>query len=277
MSQTVLLYEKGDPTLLDNYRPITLTNAIYKLWTTCIVILATDCIETRKILSPKQEGFRADSSCARAVTHLSLCVEDAHTSKRDIVMCYLDFKGAFPSADQYLLVRTLNFLGLPDDFINIITNLYHGATTEFITPHGHTPPIGIRRGTLQGDTLSPFLFTIFMEPLLRWLAVGSRGYRPSYQPHKPTASIITYDDHGYADDISITAGSILNLKIQLQKLHLFSQYTGLQLETTKCEATGALWALGNPLTHNNLDMLQAQITSIKFLDGTRIKYLPPNK
>ena len=106
-----------------------------------------------------------------------------------------------------------------------------------MTIHGNTDLIQMLRGTLQGDTLSPFLFTIFMEPLLRWLAVGSRGYRPSYQPHKPTASIITYDDHGYADEISITAGSIQNLKIQLKKLHLFSQYTGLQLETTKCETT----------------------------------------
>ncbi len=51
-SHTILLYKKGDPTQLDNYRPITLTNAIYKLWTTCIVILATDSIESRKILSP---------------------------------------------------------------------------------------------------------------------------------------------------------------------------------------------------------------------------------
>jgi hypothetical protein len=54
-----------------------------------------------------------------------------------------------------------------------------------------------------------------MEPLLRWLAVGSKGYRPSYQPHKSTATIITYDDHGYAYDVNITNGSIQNLKIQL--------------------------------------------------------------
>ena len=38
-----------------------------------------------------------------------------------------------------------------------------------------------------------------------------------------TFTIITYDDRGYADDVSITAGSIQYLKIQLQKLHLFSQ------------------------------------------------------
>ncbi len=51
-SHSILLYEKGDPSELGDYRPITLANALYKLWTTCIVILATDYIESRKIPSP---------------------------------------------------------------------------------------------------------------------------------------------------------------------------------------------------------------------------------
>ena len=146
-----------------------------------------------------------------------------------------------------------------------------------MTIHGNTAPLSIFRGTLQGDTLSPFLFTIFMEPLLRWLAVGSRGYKPIYQPHKSTSAVITYDDHGYADDVSIAAGTIQDLKIQLKKLNLFSQYTGLQLETSKCEATGSLWTQGNSLNHKNQTTLQEQVSSITFMDGTHIKYLPPNK
>ncbi len=132
-SHTILLYKKGDPTTLDNYRPITLANAIYKLWTTCVVILATDYIESRKIMSPEQEGFRAERSYARAVTHLKICVEDAHTSKNDIVLCYLDFKGAFPSIHNKQLVRVLDFLGLPQDFTRFISNLYSGASTCFVT------------------------------------------------------------------------------------------------------------------------------------------------
>jgi len=58
-SRTILLFKKGDPTRLDNYRLISLANALYKLLTTCIVILATDYLESRKISSPEQEGFRA--------------------------------------------------------------------------------------------------------------------------------------------------------------------------------------------------------------------------
>jgi hypothetical protein len=116
-----------------------------------------------------------------------------------------------------------------------------------------------------------------MEPLLRWLVVGSRGYKSTYQTSKSTSTIITFDDHGYADDVSITTGTIQDLIIQLKKLHLFSQYTGLQLETSKSEATGSLWAQGNPLNHRNQTMLQEQINSITFMDCTHIKYLSPNK
>ena len=77
--------------------------------------------------------------------------------------------------------------------------------------------------------------------------------------------------------MSITAGSIQDLKIQLKKLHLFSRYTGLQLETSKFEATGSLWAHDNPLNQKNWTMLQEQINSITFVDGTHIRYLPPKK
>jgi hypothetical protein len=174
-SHTILLNKKGDPTLLDSYRPITLANAIYKLWTICIVILATDYIESRKILSPKQEGFRTDRSCARAVTHLSLCVEDAHANINNVVLCYIYFKGAFPSTDHKQLVRTLEFLGLPNDFTLLISNLYSGASTQFITPHGRTSPVEIGRGTLQGDPLSPLIFDIMIEPLIRWLDTVDKG------------------------------------------------------------------------------------------------------
>jgi hypothetical protein len=51
--------------------------------------------------------------------------------------------------------------------------------------------------------------------LLRWLTDGRKGYRPPSQLPESTATIITYDDHGYANDESITSGSIQNLKIQI--------------------------------------------------------------
>jgi hypothetical protein len=88
---------------------------------------------------------------------------------------------------------------------------------------------------------------------------------------------MSYDDHGYADGISITTGTLDNLQIQIKKLRQLSKYTGLELKTTKCEVTGALWGYGNPTSKENTHLLSSQISTIKFEDGTPIKYLPPNK
>ena len=88
---------------------------------------------------------------------------------------------------------------------------------------------------------------------------------------------MTYDDHSYANDISMTTGTIENIQIQIKKLHLFSKYTGLELGTSKCEATWAIWGYENPLCKANNNLTMNQIRRIKFEDVTNIKYLPLNK
>ena len=84
---------------------------------------------------------------------------------------------------------------------------------------------------------------------------------------------MTYDDHGYADDISITTVTLESLQIQINKLHLFSKYTGQELDTSKCEATEALWGYGNPMSKTDTNLFINQISTIKFEDGTNIEYL----
>ncbi len=85
---------------------------------------------------------------------------------------------------------------------------------------------------------------------------------------------MTHDDHGYADDISITTGTLENLQI---KLHLLSKYIGLELETSKCEATVVLQGYEKPMSKANANILTNLISTIKFEDRANIKYLPPKK
>ena len=66
-------------------------------------------------------------------------------------------------------------LGFPTDAIEVVKDLYTQARTSIQTPHGPTKEIYVDRGTLQGDSLSPFLFILYIEPLLRWLKAGNRG------------------------------------------------------------------------------------------------------
>lgn len=56
--------------------------------------------------------------------------------------------------------------------------MYTGASTRLRILGRKTEPVPFRCGTIQGDVLSPVLFNIFLNTLLRWLDIGSAGYVP---------------------------------------------------------------------------------------------------
>jgi len=93
--------------------------------------------------------------------------EYAKNFKRNIYTTYSDFKGAFGGMDHRILFQLMKDYEFQDSYIAACRQLYSVSNTYYMTIHGNTAPLPIYRGTLQGDTLSPFLFTIFMEPLLR--------------------------------------------------------------------------------------------------------------
>jgi hypothetical protein len=166
-----------------------------------------------------------------AITHLSLCIEDARTHDKDILIAYLDFTQAFPSADHTQLARTLRFLGIPEDYIFIVTNLYKGAHTTFQTPHRYTRLIKVLRGTLQGDPLSPLLFFLMVEPLIRWLKSLNNGYTLS-------SNHLTLSNRWYAKDFTLIASTVTDLNTQLDTVNAFNELSGIHLNISNCRLIG---------------------------------------
>jgi len=164
-----------------------------------------DYIEANKIIIPDQEGFRQGKSCSRAITHSILSIEDAHAHNKDILIAYIDFNQVFPSADHLHFERTLHFLGIPEDFIFIVANLYKGAHTTFETLHGKIRKIPVLRGTLQRDPLSTLLFILTVEPLIRWLKSLQKGYTL-------TSNKLNLSSKWYGSDL--VAHNITDLNIQ---------------------------------------------------------------
>mgnify|MGYP001950475181 CR=1 FL=1 len=225
-------------------------NCTLKLWTGMLTRAGASFAALNRIISLNQDGFQAHCGIENSLSSLIAILEDALHNHRDIYIAYIDFKCAFNAVDHDILFRFMTDLGMPDEFVDTCRHLYSCSSTAYMTPYGPTPPISVDRGTLQGDTLSPFLFLLFMEPLLRWLQIGSRGYQPTpfqvqdgnpeHLPHT-----YTYDGHAYADDISIVTDTVPNMERQVQKLQHFSDFTCTQPNPPKCAVTGALHSQGN--------------------------------
>ncbi len=165
-SRTVLLYKKGNATLLQNWRPIALANTLYKTWTSMVTLVRSTYGECQGIIGSSQEGFRRYHNTSRQVQMATLMIEDAALYHRDVYSLYIDFSSAFNTVNHQQLLEIMASLGFPEAAIrNICRSMYTNATTVIATPFGDTDPVSIGRGTIQGDTLSPYLFLIFIEPL----------------------------------------------------------------------------------------------------------------
>ena len=159
-------------------------------------------------------------------------LEDVKFSKQDIYLLYIDFTNAFGSIDYTRLLAIMADLGYPEDAITIIGNIYSESYTKIIGSHfDPTQPIPIQRGTIQGNTLSPYLFILFLEPLLRWLARDNQGY--NFRTSNNTIS-----SAAYADDLVTISSNIAHIQPQLEKIDKFCKWAGMGLGINKCALIG---------------------------------------
>ena len=231
-SNTILIYKKGNSSHLSNHHPIALANTIYKLFTSTLTSILSTYRELNQILYNSQEGFRQERCTSRQIQMLIAALEDSKFSSQDIYLLYIDFTNAFGSIDHARLLAIMEDLGYPLDSVKLIDNIYANSHTTFIGTHFiKTKLIPVQRGTIQGDTLSPYLFLIFLEPLLRWLDRDNSGY--TFKTSKTTIGSTTY-----ADDLAVISSSINHIQPQLNKIVKFCLWAGLGLGINKCALTG---------------------------------------
>ena len=231
-SLTILLYKKGNPHNLTNYRPIALANTIYKLFTSTLTSILSAYGEKYQILHDSQKGFRAERCTAEQLQTIIAALEDARFTNQDIYILYIDFKNAFGFIDHARLLAIMKDLGYPQDAVALIGNIYVQFTTTFTGEHfGKIQPIPIQRRTIQIDTLSPYFFIIFLEPFFRWLQRGNNGYTLNTSNTKLSSA-------AYADDQAAISNNLTSLQLQLNKLDKYCEWAGMDLGIPKCAVTG---------------------------------------
>jgi hypothetical protein len=168
-SLTILLYKKDDPTKLTNHRPIALASSIYKLFTSTLTTIMSTYGEKYKILHDSQEGFWSKKGTLRQLQLLITGLEDARFTTQNIFLLNINFKNAFGSIDHARLLAIMCDLSYPIDVVSLVDNIYSHSSTIFSSiSFGKTLPINIQQGIIQKNTLSPYLFLVFLESLLRY-------------------------------------------------------------------------------------------------------------
>jgi hypothetical protein len=231
-SNSILLYKKGLPYQLNNHRPIALADTIYKLFTSTLTTLLLSYGKQHQIIHNNREGFCQECCTNRQIQTIIVALEDARFTSQDIYLLYIDFINAFGSIDHARLLAIMLDLGYPTDAIKLIGNIYSESHTTINGQYvGTTKPIAIQRGTIQGDTLNPYLFLIFLKPLLRWLDQNQLGYNF-------TTSATSISSTAYANDLAVLFHNIKDIQTQLNKIDKFCTSVGMDVGINKCAITG---------------------------------------
>jgi hypothetical protein len=110
-----------------------------------------------------------------------MALEDARATNQNIYMLAVDFSSAFNMLDQDKLLQIMFDLGFPTDAVDAVRPMK--ARPRACDGDKTAPPIPMERQ--HSGRLAPLLFLLYIEPLLRWIHVGGRGYRFGCLPTRP--------------------------------------------------------------------------------------------
>lgn len=215
-----------DPTIIDNWRPITLLNFDYKL-------LASIFAKRLKrhlhyIINETQTGFikgRHISCNTRLVLDL---IDYKNEIDSDAIILFLDFYKAFDTVKHEFLLDSLKAFGFPLKFLNVVQMLYKDINSCVILNSCTSPRFPVLRGIRQGCPLSPFLFLFVVETLsidilhnnnLVGINIFNREIRISQ----------------LADDTTLFLKDKDQVSPVLTIINAFSDASGLKLNLLKCE------------------------------------------
>jgi len=160
------IYKSGDPSDCGNYRGISLTSCLGKLFTSLLQLRISEFLETNNLLSTNQGGFRKNY---RTIDHIfilrTIINKYIYKCKKKIYVCFIDFKKAFDSVWRSALFLKLKAKGIHGKVYNIIKNLYSNTMYGCKSANNYSKPFLANQGVKQGDSLSPTLFNIFVDDL----------------------------------------------------------------------------------------------------------------
>ena len=159
------VYKKGSRALAENYRPISLTSHITKIYERVLRKQIVDYLELNELLCDKQHGFRSGKSCLTQLLHHIEDVIEALTNGADADAIYLHYAKAFDKVDHNLLIKKMHILGIHPKIILWIENFLSNRTQKVVVD-GYVSIIAlIISGVPQGTVLGPKCFLIFINDI----------------------------------------------------------------------------------------------------------------
>ena len=201
---------QNDPRIPSNYRGISLIPTMCKLYTNILNKRIVDYMEINNVIEDEQNGFRKDRSCEDHIYSLTSIIRNRKNEGRDTYTCFVDMAKAFDRVNRDILFIKLANIGVSGNMLESIKTIYADCQASVSVNGSYTDFFSIASGVKQGDVISPTLFAIFINDLVKGIKQLDMGVEISSDFK---ISILLF-----ADDIVLIAPNELNLQSMLDYL-----------------------------------------------------------
>lgn len=161
------LPKKSKPQSTNDFRRITLTNVVYRIFSN-VLLQRLDAMIPE--LGNYQAAFLHNRSAEDHIYSLRRILEDEWNAGNFLMVASLDLEKAFDLVDLNVAVTVMKNLGVPHHFVNRIIRVCMWEQTKILWFRQTTPAVNKCRGVKQGCSLSPRLFTLVLDAVLQTLA-----------------------------------------------------------------------------------------------------------
>ena len=165
IAKVVPVFKSGDPSLLTNYRPISVLPFLSKVFEKIVYNCLFDFICDNNILYDYQFGFRLKHSTQQAIITPFDNITKSLDNGNIAISIFIDLKKAFDTVNHRILLRKLYAYGIRGPILKWIESYLTGRTLYVVFDGKESEVRTVQCGVPQGSILGPLLFILNMNDI----------------------------------------------------------------------------------------------------------------
>ena len=165
LARVVPIFKSGDPSLITNYRPISVLSFFSKVFEKVMYNHIISFMNKNDVLYDKQFGFRQKHSTQQAIIMLVDKITRSLDSGDIVISVFFDLKKAFDTVDHHILFKKIYAYGIRGKVLKWFHSYLFNRSQYVIYDDMQSETHHVKCGVPQGSIMGPLLFIIYMNDI----------------------------------------------------------------------------------------------------------------